>query len=377
MAHNQRRYVEGALTEPIVAILATPGPRRATVFATILQLLRNIVKDPANGKFRRLRLANAAVQRRVLNEPLVLDFLVKLGFQFADEHLVFAGAQMPDLSPNDHLPVNQSKLDDAVLRAKQALFLLEEAKKVAAAYAAKEAESDDEINCVEESSSGHEGFTRQQFHDVLRAVAESSDDVDDVPPGLRELALRDALIDQESNIETQDDDEGAQRNGTRHALVGFDARDRACGDKNFSRLLQQRHAVASAYTAYQAHQRSRAENMSGEATWDTTYEGDNDWDKCDLCMEDIGIGAILPCCHLYCNACIRRWIKTNPTYALATVLSCNPCVTPCSVVFVHVWPLFWTDARTVAWSARLTIFNCSGEFLTVAVNRVCSTLLKI
>jgi hypothetical protein len=30
-------------------------------------------------------------------------------------------------------------------------------------------------------------------------------------------------------------------------------------------------------------------------------------------MDDIGTGAILPCCHLYCAPCIRRWLQTNPT----------------------------------------------------------------
>jgi hypothetical protein len=41
------------------------------------------------------------------------------------------------------------------------------------------------------------------------------------------------------------------------------------------------------------------------------------------CMDDIGVGAILPCCHLYCAPCIRRWIVTNPTCVRAVCPACN------------------------------------------------------
>ena len=84
-----RADLERRLTDPIVSILSVQGPQRATIFATLFQVLRNILKDPANVRFRRLRVTNATVQRRVVNEPLVLGFLLQLGFRFEADHLVF------------------------------------------------------------------------------------------------------------------------------------------------------------------------------------------------------------------------------------------------------------------------------------------------
>lgn len=286
MAHRHRQDVESALTDPIVAILATAGPRRATVFATLLQLLRNILKDPANNKFRRLRVSNAAVQRRVLNEPLVLDFLMKLGFQFADEHLVLTADKTQDLArANDQLHASQPALHDAVLRAKHALFLLEEAKKVAAAYAAEDGASDYELD-----SGHHEGVTRQELREVMRAVAESPGEADDSHSEMSEMMLRAALLDQAEAFTENGVGDGSEWEDTHRTLVARDTDDGE-DDAVVARLLQQRHAVASAYTAYQAHQRAaHAPGAAGQidtgsaggSTWDTAYEGDNDWDKCDL-----------------------------------------------------------------------------------------------
>ncbi|KXZ44062.1 hypothetical protein GPECTOR_74g676 [Gonium pectorale] len=59
-----------------------------TACATMLRYLANIVSNPAEEKFRTIRLANAAFQQRVASLPGAVDFLVTCGFEKTEEALV-------------------------------------------------------------------------------------------------------------------------------------------------------------------------------------------------------------------------------------------------------------------------------------------------
>lgn len=43
----------------------------------------------------------------------------------------------------------------------------------------------------------------------------------------------------------------------------------------------------------------------------------DDWDQCTICFEDIRCpSCIKPCNHMFCNPCIKKWLKKNNTCPL-------------------------------------------------------------
>jgi hypothetical protein len=438
---RQREDLEQRLTDPIVSILFVQGPPRATIFATLLQVLRNILKDPVNARFRRLRVTNATVQRRVVNEPLVLGFLLQLGFRFEADHLVFctpprsSSPSRSDGSGNSDGAANNSCSDrsvgsndtvlppaDAIEAVKHALYLLEEAKKVAAAYASADQHThrSNGDGYSDDDNEGSEGRARDDF--ALRGWGCSygdGNDGDDGNGGEDDEAASQVVMRQIQQLATigdsagrrgqagggsgdrdgggvplvfqstlaaimggrpliggggvgdegEEDDKGKRRRrlvsetgqgvgdgvdrrrttrewpiagdrlaavaaGTAPPPVNASAAANAA-DAGMQRLLQQRHAVASAYTSYQAHQRAAAAAAAAAVTQHDSrdgsaaaaaaaiasadeeaeqrtviaaveaaeaveatarkesavaYEGDGDWDKCDLCVVEDAVG---------------------------------------------------------------------------------------
>ena len=287
--------MEDKVTDTIVSILSVEGPRRATVFATLIQILGNIVKEPENVKFRKLRVTNSTVQRRVLNEPLVLEFLQHVGFAFRQEHLVLfaqdAGAtreasksQQQETAPQEQWGPPQLFIEGI----DHAIFLLKEAKKVAAAYPANSGPGAyDDFGDTEEPIEGEDSQTSLL---AMRTVLQQLHDPSMDGP----LQAADTLSDF--------DIVNARGDGASGAITRAHSED----DESVEQLLLQRHAVASAYTAYQAQRRgppqtaevapaATLDGSTNSKAIDTTVAErrtppeashgaaeDIDWDLCDL-----------------------------------------------------------------------------------------------
>jgi hypothetical protein len=332
----------------IVSILAVTGPARASHFATLFQVLDNIVKAPENLKFRRLRLSNNTVQRRVLKVAPVLDFLLHVGFEVTDEHLVFfphyvlgsddaghsaatvvhaaaVGGQSSASAPDDAPNVPSASRSNAAtapatarsaaacttvatsrsqrLRwpfldtVEHALGLLREAKKVAAAYAN---ETDDGFPDGQWPSSPSSplsspaiahlaAWARDDSHAAHAAAAsgsrrrgrglasafldageyedgEDSEDGDESEDELGALIASELLAaGQLRRRQPRHDSHQQRQQQQRHhyntpldeddSVGDTDFGDGDFGDSAVRRLLQQRHAVASAFTALQARKR--------------------------------------------------------------------------------------------------------------------------
>ena len=81
------------------------GPEtKATALTTISKILTNIVAKPREGKFRRLRLANAAIKAKVVDVPGGIELLAATGFveseQAGDDGSVMV---LPDATPLDRI----------------------------------------------------------------------------------------------------------------------------------------------------------------------------------------------------------------------------------------------------------------------------------
>mmetsp|Transcript_40018 Transcript_40018/g.55617 ORF Transcript_40018/g.55617 Transcript_40018/m.55617 type:complete len:173 (-) Transcript_40018:120-638(-) len=60
--------------------LNTPAAQEACV-KTLLKIIQNIIRNPTDGKFRKVRTSNEAIKMKVLNVKGGLEFLVEIGFR--------------------------------------------------------------------------------------------------------------------------------------------------------------------------------------------------------------------------------------------------------------------------------------------------------
>lgn len=66
-------------------MLDQPLPAWRTAASTVLTILGNVLADPAQEKFRRVRLQNAAFQSKVVAVPGAVDMLHAAGFCYTME----------------------------------------------------------------------------------------------------------------------------------------------------------------------------------------------------------------------------------------------------------------------------------------------------
>lgn len=79
---------KGDLTPALEELANVPWEKKEPAIGLMLKLLRNIVNDPTNPKFRRLKRSNAKLQEVVFSVPGCAELLMASGFEPEGEELV-------------------------------------------------------------------------------------------------------------------------------------------------------------------------------------------------------------------------------------------------------------------------------------------------
>lgn len=64
----------------VYVLLRQDPPRAITAAETLIKMLTNVVKNPQEEKFRKVRLSNAAIQSKLVAVPGATDILLEAGF---------------------------------------------------------------------------------------------------------------------------------------------------------------------------------------------------------------------------------------------------------------------------------------------------------
>lgn len=87
--------LDGVIPEYLRQLRSAPSGRLRVAIETLLTYGRNLAQDPANPKFRRIRLGNMTFQDRVFQVPGGEAALLAMGFSRDGEFLSVAGSELP------------------------------------------------------------------------------------------------------------------------------------------------------------------------------------------------------------------------------------------------------------------------------------------